>query len=155
MTCYRLRMSYFCLQLTTATSGIFSIIFVIRGTSGVEQLRNTSIHLKREIKNAILIDAFYYKFPKSEQALQRNWLTFVGVWPLYSLVSFVPPVSLVSSVSPVFPCGTRILFLHWTKLGCKFKSQRGYFQIFFVSLFCFMVFLPFGWSPFILITDSF
>ena len=155
MTCYRLRTSYFCLQLTTATSGIFSIIFVIRGTSGVEQLRNTSIHLKREIKNAILIDAFYYKFPKSEQALQRNWLTFVGVWPLCSLVSFVPPVSLVSSVSPVFPCGTRILFLHWTKLGCKFKSQRGYFQIFFVSLFCFMVFLPFGWSPFILITDSF
>ena len=75
-------MSYFCLQLTTATSGIFSIIFVIRGTSGVEQLRNTSIHLKREIKNTILIDALYYKFAKSEQALQRNWLTFVGVWPL-------------------------------------------------------------------------
>ena len=72
MTCYRLRVSYFCLQLTTATSGIFSIIFVIRGTSGVEQLRNTSIDLKREIKNAILIDTFYYKFAKSEQALQRN-----------------------------------------------------------------------------------
>ena len=79
MTCYRLRMSYLCLQLTTATSGIFSIIFVIRGTSGVEQLRNTSIHLKREIKNAIVIDAFYHKFAKSELALQRNWLTSVGV----------------------------------------------------------------------------
>ena len=88
MTCYRLRISYFCLQLTTATSGIFSIIFVIRGTSGVEQLRNTSIHLKREIKNAILIDAFYYKFTKSEQALQRNWLTF----------------DFCRGVSLVFPC---------------------------------------------------
>ena len=74
--CYCLRMSYVCLQLTTATSGIFSIIFVIRGTRGVEQLRNTSIHLKFEIESAILIDAFYYKFAKSEQALQRNWLTF-------------------------------------------------------------------------------
>ena len=67
-----LTMSYLCLQLTTATSGIFSIIFVMRGTSGVEQLRNTSIHLKREIKNAILIDAFYHKFAKRELALQRN-----------------------------------------------------------------------------------
>lgn len=170
MTCYRLRMSYFCLQLTTATSGIFSIIFVIRGTSGVEQLRNTSIHLKREIKNAILIDAFYYKFAKSERASTSEELIDFsrGVASLFPCVLCAPCVPCVPMwhedslftpdevgvqvqipvwLLPDFFCFAFLLFL--------FKSQRGYFQIFFVSHFCFMVFLPFGLSPFILITDSF
>ena len=155
MTYYRLRMSYFCLQLTTATSGIFSIIFVIRGTSGVEQLRNTSIHLKREIKICDSYWCILLQICEERASTSEELIDFCrGVAPVFPCV-LCAPVSLVSSVSPVSPCGMRILFLHWTKLGCKFKSQRGYFQIFFVSLFCFMVFLPFGWSPFILITDSF
>ena len=71
--------------------------------------------------------------------------------PCVPCVSLCPLVSPVSLVSPVYPCGMRLHFLRRWKLGCRFKSRGGYFQVFFFffRLFSFIVFLPFGLSPFI------
>ena len=41
------------------------------------------------------------------------------------------------------------LCFRWRKLGCRFKSRRGYFQF----LFSLIVFLPFGFLLFILTAD--
>ena len=53
-----------------------------------------------------------------------------------------------------WPSCTKAYFLHWRRLGCRFKSRRGYLQVFF-SFFFNIVFLLFGLLPFILICRPF
>ena len=57
-----------------------------------------------------------------------------------------------------WPSGMRPHFLRRRKLGCRFKSRRGYFQCFFFSFLFFVsliIFLPFCLFPFILTTHLF
>ena len=71
-------------------------------------------------------------------------------------MSFVPPVSLVSPVSPCVPIWHEDSLFAPDEVRVQVQIPAWLLPVlFFFSLFFFMVFLPFGLSPFILITDSF
>ena len=140
MTCYRLRMSYFCLQLTTATSGIFSIIFVIRGTRGVEQLRNTSIHLKREIKSAIHHCCILLQICEERASTSEELIDFCrGVAPVFPRVLCVPCVPMwhEDSLFALDEVGVQVQIPAWLlpDFFCFAFLLHGVFTLWLVSVY--------------------